>query len=172
MSDSLWSHGLQHTRLPCPSPTPGVYSNSYPSSWWCHQTISPSVIPSPLTFNISQNQGLLQWVSSSRQVAKLLELQLKHQCFQWIGLNNTYIHVSILLKLIWSNIIPLEASLNWLFKTYCMSYHVSVIPYFGMSHFGSSIILKIYALALKLSIFFQGPRFLSENGIHKLRPRS
>ena len=124
MSYSLWSHGLQHTRLPCPSPTPGVYSNSYPSSWWCHQTISPSVIPSPLTFNISQNQGLLQWVSSSRQVAKLLELQLKHQCFQWIGLNNTYIHVSILLKLIWSNIIPLEASLNWLFKTYCMSYHV------------------------------------------------
>ena len=39
MSDSLWPHGLQHTRLPCLSATPGVYSNSYPSSWWCHPTI-------------------------------------------------------------------------------------------------------------------------------------
>ena len=45
MSDSLWPHGLQHTRPPCPSPTPGVYSNSYPSSWWCHPTISSSVVP-------------------------------------------------------------------------------------------------------------------------------
>ena len=45
MSDSLWSHGLQHARPPCPSPTPGVYSNSCPLSWWCHPTISSSVIP-------------------------------------------------------------------------------------------------------------------------------
>ena len=44
-SNSLWSHGLQHTRLPCPSPTPRVYSNSCPSSRWCHPTISPSVVP-------------------------------------------------------------------------------------------------------------------------------
>ena len=45
MSDSLWPHGLQHTRPPCPSPTPGAYSNSCPSSLWCHPTISSSVIP-------------------------------------------------------------------------------------------------------------------------------
>jgi len=45
MSDSLWPHGLQHTRLPCPSPTPGAYSNSCPLSRWCHPTISSSVIP-------------------------------------------------------------------------------------------------------------------------------
>ena len=45
VSDSLWPHGLQHTRPPCPSPTPGVYSNSCPLSWWCHPTISSSVIP-------------------------------------------------------------------------------------------------------------------------------
>ena len=45
MSDSLWPHGLQHARLPCPSPTPGVYSNSCPLNWWCHPTISSSVIP-------------------------------------------------------------------------------------------------------------------------------
>ena len=45
MSDSLWSHGLQHARPPCPSPTPRVYSNSCPLSQWCHPTLSSSVIP-------------------------------------------------------------------------------------------------------------------------------
>ena len=46
VSDSLWPHGLQHTRLlPCPSPTPRACSNSCPSSRWCHSTISSSVIP-------------------------------------------------------------------------------------------------------------------------------
>ena len=45
MSNSLWPHGLQHTRLPCPSPTPGVYSNWCPLSQWCHPAISSSVIP-------------------------------------------------------------------------------------------------------------------------------
>ena len=44
MSDSLWPHGLQHARPPCPSPTPGVYSNSCPLSLWCPPTISSSVI--------------------------------------------------------------------------------------------------------------------------------
>ena len=45
MSDSLQPHGLQHVRLPCPSPTPRAYSDSCPSSQWCHPTISSSVIP-------------------------------------------------------------------------------------------------------------------------------
>ena len=45
MSNSLWPHGLQHTKLPCPSPTPGACSNSGPSSRWYHPTISSSVIP-------------------------------------------------------------------------------------------------------------------------------
>ena len=45
LSDSLWTHGLQHTRLPCPSPTPRAYSHSYPSSQRCHPTISSSAIP-------------------------------------------------------------------------------------------------------------------------------
>ena len=45
MSDYLRSHGLQHARLPCPSPSPGVCSNSRPLSRWCHPTISSSLIP-------------------------------------------------------------------------------------------------------------------------------
>ena len=44
MSNSLQPHGLHHARIPCPSPTPGACSNSYRLSWWCHQTISSSVI--------------------------------------------------------------------------------------------------------------------------------
>ena len=43
--DSLGLHGLQHARLPCPSPIPGACSNSCPLSWWCHPTISSSVVP-------------------------------------------------------------------------------------------------------------------------------
>ena len=45
MSDSLWPHESQHARPPCPSPTPRVYSNSCPSSRWCHPVISSSVVP-------------------------------------------------------------------------------------------------------------------------------
>ena len=45
VSDCLWPHGLQHASLPCPLPTPGVYSNLCPLSPWCHPTISSSVVP-------------------------------------------------------------------------------------------------------------------------------
>jgi len=130
MSNSLQPHESQHTRPPCPSPTPGVYSNSSLLSRWCHLTILSSVVPSsscpqslpasgsfpvsqlfawggqsvgvsaltgswsllklisiefmmpsnhlilchppsPYAINVSQQQGLLQWVSSSHQVAKV-----------------------------------------------------------------------------------------------------
>ena len=74
MSDSLQPHGLQHARIPCASPTTWAHSNSCPSSWWCHPNISPLSYPSPPTFNLSQHQGLFQWVGSSHQVAKVLEL--------------------------------------------------------------------------------------------------
>ena len=45
VSNSLWPHGLQHSRLPCPSPSPRACSNPCPTSRWCHPTISSSVIP-------------------------------------------------------------------------------------------------------------------------------
>ena len=45
VSDSLWSYGLQHSRPPCPSSTPGACANPCPLSWWCHPTISSSVVP-------------------------------------------------------------------------------------------------------------------------------
>ena len=52
VSDSLWPHGLQHSRPPCPLPTPRVYSNSCPLSQWCHPTISSSVVPLLLPLSI------------------------------------------------------------------------------------------------------------------------
>ena len=171
MSNSLWSHGLQHDRFPCASLSSGVCSNSCPLSQWYHPPVLSSVIPfssclqissasgylpkswlfqsggqsigastsasvhfssvlqscltlchpmdcsipgllvhhqlpeftqthihwvsdaiqpshllsspSPV-FNLSQHQGIFKWVSSSHQVAKVLEFQLQHQSFQWI----------------------------------------------------------------------------------------
>ena len=59
VSDSLWPHGLQHPRPPCPSPTPGVYSNSCPLSRWCHPAISSSVIP--FSSSLQCYQELTNW---------------------------------------------------------------------------------------------------------------
>ena len=84
MSDSLWPHGLQHTRLPCPSPTPGAYSSSCPLSRWCYPTISSSVVPfssSLQSFPASGSFPVSQFFASGGQV---LEFQLQHQSFQWI----------------------------------------------------------------------------------------
>ena len=84
VSDSLWPHGLQHTRLLCPSPTPEVTQIGV---HWVSDAIQPShplSSPSPPAFSLSQHQGLFNWVSSSHQMAKGLEFQLQHQSFQWI----------------------------------------------------------------------------------------
>ena len=82
VSDSLRPHESQHTRPPCPAPTPGVHSDSHPSSQWCHPAISSSVVPFPPAPNPSQHQSLFQWVNSSHKVAKVLEFQLQHHSFQ------------------------------------------------------------------------------------------
>ena len=84
MSDSLWPHGVQHARLPCPSPTPRTYSNSCPWSQWCHPTILSSVVPfssCPQSLPASGSFPMSQFFAS---VAKVLEFQLQHQFFQWI----------------------------------------------------------------------------------------
>ena len=76
VSDSLPPHESQHARPPCPSPTPGVHSDSRPSRQWCIQPSHPLLSPSPLASNPSQHQSLFQWVNSSHEVAKVLEFQL------------------------------------------------------------------------------------------------
>ena len=82
VSDSLQPHELQHTRPPCPSPTPRVHSDSRPLSQWALQPSHPLSSPSPPSPNPSQHQSLFQWVNSSHEVAKVLEFQLQHHSFQ------------------------------------------------------------------------------------------
>ena len=70
MSDSSWPHGLQHARPPCPSPTPGAYSNACPWSRWCHPTISSSVVPfssCPQSFPASGSFPVSQFFTSGGQ---------------------------------------------------------------------------------------------------------
>ena len=70
MSDSLQPHGPQHSRPPCPSPTPGVYLNSYPLSQWCHPTILSSVVPfssCPQSFPVSGSFQMSQFFISGGQ---------------------------------------------------------------------------------------------------------
>ena len=79
MSDSLQTRGLQHAGLPVHHTQTHVH--------WVSDAIQPShplSSPSPPAFNLSQHQGLFKWVRSSHQVAKVLELQLRHQTFQLI----------------------------------------------------------------------------------------
>ena len=84
MSDYFRSHGLQHTRLPCPSLSPGACSNSCPLSRWCHPVVSSTVIPfssCPQSFPTSGSFSVSQVFASSGQV---LEVQLQHPSFQWL----------------------------------------------------------------------------------------
>ena len=68
--DSLRPHGLEHARPPCPSPTPRVYPNSHPLSWWCHPTISSSVIPfssCPQSLPASESSPMSQFFARGGQ---------------------------------------------------------------------------------------------------------
>ena len=94
MSDSLHSHGLQHTRSPCPLLTPRVYWNSCPLSWWCHPTISSSVIPfSHLqSFPASRSFQMSPFFASGRQTigvsasASVLPMNIQDQFpLGWTG---------------------------------------------------------------------------------------
>ena len=70
LSNSLWPHELQHTRPPCPSPTPEAHPNPCPSSWWCHPTISSSIVPfssCPQSFPASGSFQMSQLFSSGGQ---------------------------------------------------------------------------------------------------------
>ena len=81
VSDSLQPRGLQHTRPPCPSPTPRVYSDSCLSSRWYHPTISFSVVPFSSHLQSFPASRSLQM---SQLFTKVLEFQLQHQSFQWL----------------------------------------------------------------------------------------
>ena len=84
MSNSLWPHEWQHTRLPCPSLSPTVCSNACPFGQWCHPTSLSSVVPFSSCLQSLPASVSFPMSLPSCQVAKILELQLQHQSFQEI----------------------------------------------------------------------------------------
>ena len=87
MSNSLQPHESQHARPPCPSPTPGVYPNSCSLSWWCHPTISSTVVPffsCPQSFQASASSQMSQLFTSGGQnigvsaSASVLPMNIQH----------------------------------------------------------------------------------------------
>ena len=88
MSNSLWLHGLQHTRLPCPSPSPRVCSNSCSLNKWCHPTILYSVVPFSSCLQSLPGSGSLlgpgSFIMSQLFASDGQVLELQDQSFQWI----------------------------------------------------------------------------------------
>ena len=84
MSDSLWPHSLQHSRLPCPSPTPGAYSNSCQLSRWCHPTISSSVVPFSSCLQSFPSSGSFLRSQFFASDVQSIRVSASAQSFQWI----------------------------------------------------------------------------------------
>ena len=103
LSDSLWPYRLQHSRLPCSSLSPGFLrfmsiDSVRPSNYLILSSTS-------FVFNLSQHQGLFEWVGSLHLVAKVLELQLQHPSFQWmLGL--------ISLRIDWFDLLSVQGNLK------------------------------------------------------------
>ena len=101
--------------------SPGACSNSCPSSRWCHQPSHPLLSPSPPALNFSQHQSLFQWVGSSHQVTRVMEL--RHQSFQWIFLG-----------------FPLGMEVDeWIFQLSLSSYRKNSKACFLQSHYNRII---------------------------------
>ena len=103
--NSLKPNGLQHTRLLCPSPTPGACSHACPSNPWCHPTISSSVVSFPSWFQSFPASGSFEKSQFFASVAIVLELQLQHQSFQWIFRTD-------FLKIYWMALLAVQGTLK------------------------------------------------------------
>ena len=84
MSDSLRLHRMLHSRLPCSSPTPKACSNTFLSRWWCHPTISFSVICFSSCLQSFPALGYFPMSQFFASGGKRMQFQLQHQSFQWI----------------------------------------------------------------------------------------
>ena len=105
MSDSLQPHEMQHARTPWPSQLPEFTQTHVHWVGDAIQSSHPLLSPSPPALNPSQHQGLFQWVSSSHQLAKVLQFQLKHQSFQWTLRTD-------LLRMDWLDILAVQGTLR------------------------------------------------------------
>ena len=131
-SDSLWPHEPQHTRPPCPSPTPRVHPNPCPLSRWCHPTISSSVIPfssCPQSFPASGPFLMSQLFA----YFKVLELQ--HRSFHWIFRVESF-------RIDWLDLLTVQGTFKSL-----LQHHSS-----KASHEGTLLKMKNFKIYLKYTI--------------------
>ena len=126
MSDSLWPPELQHIRPPCPSPTPGVHSDSRPLSRWCHPAISSSVIPfssGPQSLPASESfpmSQLFAWGGQSIGVSALASF-LPKNTQGWSPLD-------------WLDLLAVQGTLKSLLQHQCLQYSI------GVSHKRTNIV--------------------------------
>ena len=126
VSNSLWPHGLQQARLPCPSLSPGVCSNSCPLSQWCHPTISSSVIPFSC-LQIFWHQSLFKWVSSSYQGVKVLGFSFSISPFnEYSGL--------ISFRIDWLDLLAIQGTLKSLLQHHSSKASILKCSAFFMVH--------------------------------------
>ena len=111
VSNFLQLHGLHYARLPCPSLSPGACSNSCSLRHWCHLHSHPLLPPSSPALNFSQHQGLFKWVSSSHQVARVLEFSFS------ISPSNEYSGL-ISFRMDWLDLLAVQETLNSLLQHY------------------------------------------------------
>ena len=132
LSNSLWSHGLQHARTPCPSPTPRAYSNSCPLSQWCHPTISSSVIPVSSHLQSTKHRVPFKWVSSTQQVAKFWSFSFSISPF------NEYSRL-ISFRTNWLDLLAVQGTLKSLLQTTVENHQ-----FFGAQLFYSPTLTSIH----------------------------
>ena len=133
MSYSLWSHGLQHARPPCPSPTPWACSISCPWVGDAIQSSHPLLSPSPPALNLSQHQGLFKWVSCSHQVAKYWSFSFS------ISPSNEYSEL-ISFRINWFDLLAVQGTLKSLLQ------HHNLKALILWSSGQNIILLSIYTL--------------------------
>ena len=122
VSDSLRPHGPQHTRPPCPSPTPRVCSNSCPFSWWCHPTISSSVVPLLLPPSIFPSIR----VFSNESVLRIR--WLKYWSFSFIiSPSNEYSGLTSF-RIDWFDLFAVQGTLNSLLQHHSSKESVLIFP--------------------------------------------
>ena len=147
LGPTLWPHGLQHTRLLCPSPSPRVCSDSCPLSWWCHPIISSSVTPFSSCRQSFPASKPFHSLSSLHQVAKVLELQ--HQS------SNEYSRL-ISLRMDWLDLLVFQVTLKSLLQHHSLKASILQCSAFFMVHLsvlyvttGETIALTIWTLSAK-----------------------
>jgi len=137
LSDSLWTRGLQHAGLPCPSPTPRAYSNSCPLCQWCHPTISSSGIPFSSHLQscpVSGSFPMCQLFASGGQSIGVL---LQHQYFQWILRTNSLYDELV-------GFLAVQQTLKSVLQHHSLNYHTIAL----ISH-ASKVMLKILQARLQ-----------------------